>query len=111
VDGGGGNNFLGGGAGIDQFFLDGRFATPVWSCIEDWEIGESLTLWGWQPGISIGAWGENAGLPGFLGATFFADIDGSGAVETVVTFAGRTVAEMPAPAMLDVGGIGVLKFG
>jgi hypothetical protein len=111
VDGGGGNNFLGGGAGIDQFFLDGRFATPVWSCIEDWEIGESLTLWGWQPGTSVGAWGENAGLAGYLGATFFADIDGSGAVETVVTFTGRAVAEMPAPAMLDVGGIGVLKFG
>jgi hypothetical protein len=32
-------------------------------------------------------------------------------VETVVTFTGRAVAEMPAPAMLDVGGIGVLKFG
>jgi Ca2+-binding RTX toxin-like protein len=111
IDGGGGSNFLTGGPGIDQFFLDGRFAVPVWSCITDWEIGESLVLWGWRPGTSVGAWGENAGMPGFLGATFFADIDGSGAVETVVTFAGRTVAEMPAPAMLDVGGIGVLKFG
>ncbi len=111
VDGGGGNNFLTGGAGSDQFFLDGRFAEPVWSCITDWEIGESLTIWGWRPGISVGAWGENAGLPGFLGATFFADIDGSGAVETVVTFTGRTVAEMPAAGILDVGGIGVLKFG
>jgi hypothetical protein len=59
----------------------------------------------------VGAWGENAGLPGYLGATFFADIDGSGAVETVVTFAGRGVAEMPAAGILDVGGIGVLKFG
>ncbi len=111
VDGGGGSNFLTGGAGSDQFFLDGRFAVPVWSCITDWEIGESLTIWGWQAGTSLGAWGENAGLPGYLGATFFADIDGSGAVETVVTFAGRTVAEMPAPSMLDVSGIGVLKFG
>ena len=111
IDGGGGSNFLTGGAGVDSFFLDGRFAVPVWSCITDWEIGESLTIWGWQPGTSVGAWGENAGLPGYLGATFYADIDGSGAVETVVTFAGRAVAEMPAPAMLDVGGIGVLKFG
>jgi hypothetical protein len=111
VDGGGGSNFLTGGAGADAFFLDGRFAVPVWSCITDWEIGESLTIWGWRPGVSVGAWGENAGLPGYLGATFFADIDGSGAVETVVTFTGRSVAEMPAPAMLDVGGIGVLKFG
>jgi hypothetical protein len=32
-------------------------------------------------------------------------------VETAVTFAGRGVAEMPAPAMLEVSGIGVLKFG
>jgi hypothetical protein len=111
VDGGGGSNFLSGGAGADAFFLDGRFAVPVWSCITDWEIGESLTIWGWQAGVSVGAWGENAGLPGYLGATFFADIDGSGAVETVVTFAGRGVAEMPAAGILDVGGIGVLKFG
>ena len=111
IDGGGGSNFLTGGAGTDAFFIDGRFAVPVWSCVTDWEIGESFTLWGWQPGVSVGAWGENAGLPGYLGATFFADIDGSGAVETVVTFAGRSVAEMPAPAMLEVSGIGVLKFG
>jgi hypothetical protein len=111
VDGGGGNNFLTGGEGRDAFFLDGRFAEPVWSCISDWEIGESLTLWGWRPGISVGTWGESAGLPGYLGATFFADIDGSGAVETVVTFAGRTVAEMPAPVVMEVSGIGVLKFG
>ena len=111
IDGGGGSNFLTGGAGSDQFFIDGRFAVPVWSCLTDWEIGESLTIWGWTPGVSVGAWGENAGLPGYLGATFFADIDGSGAVETVVTFTGRTVAEMPAAGLLDVGGIGVLKFG
>ena len=111
VDGGGGNNFLTGGEGQDSFFLDGRFAVPVWSCISDWELGESLVLWGWQPGTSVGAWGESAGLPGYLGATFFADIDGSGAVETVVTFAGRGVAEMPLPTMLGVSGIGVLKFG
>jgi hypothetical protein len=59
----------------------------------------------------VGAWGENAGLPGYLGATFFADIDGSGAVETVVTFTGRSVAELPAAQTLNVDGIGVLKFG
>ena len=111
IDGGGGSNFLTGGAGSDQFFIDGRYADPVWSCITDWEMGESLAIWGWRAGVSVGSWGENAGLPGFLGATFFADIDGSGAVETVVTFTGRSVAEMPAAGILDVGGIGVLKFG
>jgi hypothetical protein len=111
VDGGGGSNFLTGGAGRDAFFLDGRFGVPVWSCITDWEVGETLTLWGWTPGVSVGAWGENAGLPGYLGATFFADIDGSGQVETVVTFAGRTVAEMPVPGAMAVSGIGLLQFG
>jgi hypothetical protein len=111
VDGGGGSNFLTGGAGSDQFFIDGRYADPVWSCITDWEMGESLAIWGWQAGVSVGTWGENAGLPGYLGATFFADIDGSGAVETVVTFTGRSVAELPAAQTLNVDGIGVLKFG
>ena len=111
VDGGGGNNFLTGGAGRDAFFLDGRFAVPVWSCITDWEVGETLTLWGWTPGVSVGAWAENDGLEGYKGATFFADIDGSGQVETAITWAGRGVAELPAPVAMEVSGIGVLQFG
>jgi len=110
VDGGGGNNFLSGGAGRDTFFLDGRFHVPVWSCITDWEVGEALTLWGWTPGVSTAAWSESDGLPGYLGATMFADIDGNGLVVTAVTWTGRAIADLPKCIEIQVSGIGVLYF-
>jgi len=111
VDGGPGNNFLTGGAGRDTFFIDGRFAVPVWSCVTDWEPGEQLAIWGWQPGVSTFSWGEGGGLPGYLGATFYGDLDGNGLVETAVTVAGRAVAEMPGALAQSASGIGVLTFG
>ena len=101
ADGGTGSNFLTGGTGHDVFFVDGRAHLPVWSCVTDFEAGEELALWGWQPGTSIGAWGEDGGLPGWTGATFYADIDGNGLVETAVTLAGRTLAQIPTAAAED----------
>ena len=110
VDGGGGNNFLTGGTGRDDFFLDGRFAAPVWSCITDWEIGESLTLWGWSDGTSRGVWADDAGLAGYTGATFFADVDGNGLVETAVTWTGHRIADFPTATSSMISGIGVLRI-
>lgn len=63
---------------------DGRYRTDA-----------ELALWGWLPGTSIGAWGEDGGLPGWTGATFYADIDGNGLVETAITLAGLTMAQCP----------------
>ena len=111
VDGGAGNNFLTGGAGRDTFFIDGRFQVPVWSCVTDWEAGEQLAIWGWQQGVSTYSWGEDGGLPGYLGATFYGDLDGNGLVETAVTVAGRGVAEMPGGVAQSASGVGVLTFG
>ncbi len=111
VDGGAGNNFLSGGAGRDTFFIDGRFLVPVWSCVTDWEPGEQVAIWGWQQGVSTYSWGESGGLPGYLGATFYGDLDGNGLVETAVTVAGRAVAELPGGVAQSASGIGVLTFG
>jgi hypothetical protein len=93
------------------FFVDGRFHIPVWSCLTDWEDGEQLAIWGWQAGVSSYAWGENDGLPGYLGATFYGDLDGNGLVETAVTVTGRSVAEIPAANTQIVSGLGLLTFG
>ena len=101
ADGGTGSNFLTGGTGHDVFFIDGREHLPVWSCITDFAAGEELALWGWQPGTSIGAWGEDGGLPGYTGATFYADIDGNGLVETAITLSGLTVAQAPTATASD----------
>ncbi len=103
ADGGGGSNFLTGGQGHDVFYLDGRFAVPVWSCITDWEPGEQMVLWGWQPGTSVATWTESDGLPGYLGATLKADVNGDGVVETAVTFTGRTVSELQSLAHEQTG--------
>ena len=111
VDGGGGSNFLSGDSGRDTFFLDGRFLVPVWSCITDWEVGEALSLWGWQAGVSKATWSESDGLPGYKGATMYADIDGNGKVETAITWAGKATSQLPSQAVLQVSGIGVLYFG
>jgi Ca2+-binding RTX toxin-like protein len=110
VDGGGGSNFLTGGAGQDTFFIDGRDLVPVWSCITDWQAGEALTLWGWRDGVSSAAWSDEDGLPGYKGATMFADIDGNGIVETAITWTGIARADLPESRAFEVGGIGVLYF-
>jgi alpha-tubulin suppressor-like RCC1 family protein len=110
VDGGGGNNFLTGGTGRDTFFIDGRDMVPVWSCITDWQPGEALTLWGWQAGVSVATWSDSDGLPGFLGATMYADMDGNGLVETAITWTGIARADLPAARAFEVSGIGVLYF-
>ncbi len=110
IDGGGGSNFLTGGLGRDTFFIDGRDLVPVWSCITDWQPGEALTLWGWRVGVSQAAWSESDGLPGYLGATMFADIDGNGLVETAITWTGVGRVTLPTPTAFEVSGIGVLYF-
>jgi Ca2+-binding RTX toxin-like protein len=110
VDGGGGNNFLTGGPGRDTFFIDGRDLVPVWSCITDWEPGEALTVWGWREGVSVATWSNSDGLPGYLGATMYADMDGNGLVETAITWTGVALADLPKPVAFEVSGIGVLYF-
>ncbi len=111
VDGGGGSNFLTGGLGRDTFFVDGRDLVPAWSCITDWEPGEMFTLWGWRDGVSVAAWSDSDGLPGYMGATMYADLDGNGLVETAMTWAGVARADLPAPSAFEVSGIGVLYIG
>jgi serralysin len=97
LDGGLGSNFLSGGAGRDVFFSDGRGGGPSWSTITDWEAGEQLSLWGWQPGVSRSVWAEGDGTGAFRGVTLHADLDGNGLVETSVTWSGLTVAALGAP--------------
>jgi Ca2+-binding RTX toxin-like protein len=95
IDGGSGSNFLTGGAGRDDFFLDGRGGAPTWSTITDFGAGETVALWGWNPGVSKMSWAASAGAPGYQGATLFADIAGDGLVYTAVTWTGLAQADLP----------------
>jgi serralysin len=97
IDGGTGSNFLTGGAGTDTFFVDGRGGATTWSTITDWEAGEQLSLWGFIPGTSTLTWQDMAGAEGYQGITLHADLDGNGAIDTSITWAGRTAADLPTP--------------
>jgi Ca2+-binding RTX toxin-like protein len=112
VDGGGGNNFLTGGAGSDQFFLDGRGAAAAntWSTITDWQAGETMTLFGYQPGVSRLLRLDADGTAGFKGATMHADLDGNGLIDTSLTFAGLTQAQLPTQSFGTVGGYDYVLF-
>ncbi len=97
IDGGTGSNFLIGGAGWDVFFLDGRGGNATWSTIADWQAGDQASIWGWRPGVSKATWYAKAGASGYTGVTLHADLDGDGAIDTSVTWAGLAQAQLPAP--------------
>jgi serralysin len=107
IDGGTGSNFLTGGYGRDVFFLDGRGGTTTWSTITDWQQPfwmqgqEQLSIWGFRPGVSVLNWAAEDGTAGYRGVTLHADLNGDGTVETSVTWAGRTQAELPTPLQFD----------
>jgi Ca2+-binding RTX toxin-like protein len=104
VDGGLGSNFLTGGAGRDVYFLDGRDAAGgavTWSTITDWQRGEQLSVWGWQAGISKATWVADDGAQAFRGVTMHADLDGNGATDTSVTWAGMSQGQLPTPVQFD----------
>jgi len=113
IDGGLGSNFLTGGAGADIFFLDGRAANTsiTWSTITDFQVGDGLTVWGYQPGISRFLWVAGDGATGYKGATLHCDLDGNGTTDTSVTFSGLTQSQLPTPSFGSIEGQDYIFFG
>ncbi len=108
IDGGLGSNFLTGGTGRDTFFSDGRGGGITWSTITDFEAGEQLSLFGWQPGVSRRVMVASDGAEGFKGATMHADLNADGVFDTSVTWSGLTLAQVPVP--LEFGNPQLLWF-
>jgi serralysin len=96
LDGGIGSNFLQGNSGTDSFFLDGRGGSVTWSTITDWQAGEQLSVWGWRAESKVIVWRQD-GAAGFQGITMHADLNNDGTIDTSVTWAGKTQAELPTP--------------
>jgi hypothetical protein len=113
LDGGQSSNFLTGGAGTDDFFLDGRSAATAitWSTITDFQAGEYLTIWGYQPGVSTFNWVTSAGAAGYQGATLHCDLDGNGSIDTSVTFSALTQAQTPMLSYGSIEGADYILFG
>jgi Ca2+-binding RTX toxin-like protein len=112
IDGGLGSNFITGGPGADSFFLDGRAAASsiTWSTITDFQPGDRLTVWGYQPGVSQLLWFASDGATGYKGATLHCDLDGNGRIDTSVTFTGLSQAQLPVPSYGTVDGKDYILF-
>ena len=72
---------------------------------------------GWNASESVAGFRRNhrlewIGIAGWFASEYamYADVDGNGLVETVVTWSGKTRAELPVPTEMQVNGIGVLYF-
>ncbi len=73
LDGGSGSNFLTGGGSQDSFFVDLRgLAAPVWSTVEGFGYGSSVTIWGLNEDDFAIAWFDGLGAPGYEGLTLVA---------------------------------------
>jgi len=115
LDGGKGSNFLSGGTGAgsqDTFFVDGRGTGAVWNTVANFHPGDTVTVWGYIPGVTQISWVEGQGAAGYTGATMHADIYGNGSSVASLTFAGLTFPQV-APTFAGsgtVGGINYLQF-
>lgn len=101
LDGGTGSNFLIGGDGQDVFFVDGRGGQVAWTTVVDFQKGEQVNIWGWQPGTSRLTWTALDGAAGYQGATLHADLDADGRIDVSVTFTGLAVSALDTPQERD----------
>jgi len=119
IDGGTGSNFLTGSGGWDTFFIDGRSGQFTWGTITDYTLAamgtqnESVSIWGWKPGVSRKEWEANNGAAGYQGATLKLDFDNNGTFDAYVTFTGLAQSQLPTPIEFtpaQTSGNGLLWF-
>ena len=110
LDGGGGSNFLvgadGSDGGVDTFFADGRGAATTWSTVVNFHHGDSLTIWGFVPGVSTMPWTASDGADGYKGATIHSELAGAGTgVSLSATFAELTINDVAAKLSVTTGSV------
>ena len=98
---------------MDRFFLDGRGVAnaSTWSTITDFSAGETLTIWGYKPGVNKFNWLASDGVGSYKGVTLQCDLDGNGLIDTSVTFTGMTQAQLPTPIYGVVEGYDYVFIG
>ena len=84
-------NLLTGTSGRDAYFIDGIASGPHWDTLAGFIGGDSVVLWGFQPGRSTLTWSGD-GSPGHSGRTLRASIPGSSGVSSL-TFAGLSASD------------------
>ena len=111
VDGGGGSNFLvgasGSDGGADTFFVDGRGGNTTWSTVVSFHHGDSLTIWGFVPGVSTMPWTASDGADGYKGVTIHSELAGPGTgINESATLAGLSMADVAAKLTVTTGSVG-----
>jgi len=109
LDGGTGSAFLTGGSGTDTFFVDLRGAAAVtWDTLTNFHAGDSVTVWGWVPGIGTETVDALDGAAGYQGATLRLG-NGLGGPVSSVTLAGLS-ADQAAHLQMSTGTVGGLQY-
>ena len=109
LDGGTGSAFLTGGSGTNTSFLDIQGGNVTWDTLANFHVGDSVTIWGWLPGVSTETLVTQAGAPGYTGATMSIG-NGQGGPPSNVTFAGMSAAQVASmPTSTGISG-GVSYF-
>ena len=110
LDGGGGSNFLvgasGSDGGVDTFFVDGRGGSTTWSTVVNFHHGDSVTVWGFVPGVSTMPWTASDGADGYRGATIHSELAGAGmGVSQSATLAGLSIADVASKLSITTGNV------
>lgn len=111
LDGNTGSNFLvgatGADGGTDTFFVDGRGSDVTWSTAVNFHPGDSVTIYGFNPGQSTDFWSANDGAAGYQGATIHAQTAGAGTpTNASFTFAGVSLADAQSKFSTTTGSAG-----
>ena len=104
MDGGGGSNFLNGGAGTDTFFVDAQWvAAPIWTTIANLGPGDPATIWGITQSYHALSWRDGQGAAGNAGLTMHARAPGGPPAS--MTLVGYTCADLDNGRLTTVFGL------
>lgn len=115
LDGGGGSNFLVGAPGTDggsdQFYIDERGSAETWSTLVNFHVRDSVTIFGFKPGVSTVPVLASDGANGYTGVTIHSEINGAGTgVNGSVTFTGASLSDYNTKFSSETGFLGNLGY-
>ncbi|MDP9095989.1 MAG: isopeptide-forming domain-containing fimbrial protein [Pseudomonadota bacterium] len=107
-----GSSFVVSGTGTDTFLLHADQALATWNTISNFHSGDTAIVYGFNVATSARWWVPSAGAIGYTGATLRFDLDGNGSIDSSLTFAGKTQADVDSFQIRPgtVGGSGFLSI-
>lgn len=100
-----GSTFATSGSGNDQFLFHVDQPQTTWNTIVAFQPGDSVTEFGFNAATGSYYWDPSAGASGYTGATLRLDTNRDGVIDSSITFAGKTAADI-ARFSLVTGNVG-----